>query len=137
MEQLGFELPATIRDVGIQKNRLRADIDATAKMINQYNNILDTLDRADIQLLKQTLQDVEKNIQPGLTRFNWNSLSILDYAAACHRILKNLNSIIEQINQIKKELDNRIKTELQSYHLFSTKKEVAESDVLLPCKVLY
>jgi len=137
MEQLGFELPATIRDVGIQKNRLRADIDATTKMINQYNNILDTLDRADIQLLKQTLQDVEKNIQPGLTRFNWNSLSILDYAAACHRILKNLNSIIEQINQIKKELDNRIKTELQSYHLFSTKKEVAESDVLLPCKVLY
>lgn len=137
MEQLGFELPATIRDVGIQKNRLRADIDVTTKMINQYNNILDTLDRADIQLLKQILQDVEKNIQPGVTRFNWNSLSISDYAAACHRILKNLNSIIEQINQIKKELDNRIESELQSYHLFSTKKEVAESEVLLPCKVLY
>ncbi|KYQ51703.1 Dynein heavy chain 10, axonemal [Trachymyrmex zeteki] len=134
MEQLGFELPATIRDVGIQKNRLRADIDVTTKMINQYNNILDTLDRADIQLLKQILQDVEKNIQPGVTRFNWNSLSISDYAAACHRILKNLNSIIEQINQIKKELDNRIESELQSYHLFSTKKEVAESEVLLPCK---
>lgn len=137
MEQLGFELPATIRDVGIQKNRLRADIDATTKMINQYNNILDTLDRADIQLLKQTLQDIEKHIQPGVTRFNWNSLSISDYAATCRRILKNLSSIVEQINQIKKELDNRIESELQSYHLFSTKKEVAESEVLLPCKVLY
>ncbi|KYN03638.1 Dynein heavy chain 10, axonemal, partial [Cyphomyrmex costatus] len=134
MEQLGFELPATIRDVGIQKNRLRADIDVTTKMIDQYNNILDTLDRADIQLLKQILHDVEKNIQPGVTRFNWNSLSISDYAAACHRILKNLNSIVEQINQIKKELDNRIESELQSYHLFSTKKEVAESEVLLSCK---
>lgn len=136
MEQLGFELPATIRDVGIQKNRLRADIDTTTKMINQYNNIVDTLDKADIQLLKQTLQDIERHIQPGVTRFNWNSLSISDYAATCHRILKNLNSIVEQVNQIKKELDNRIESELQSYHLFSTKKEVAESEVLLPCKVL-
>lgn len=137
MEQLGFELPATIRDVGIQKNRLRADIDVITKMISQYNAILDTLDKADIQLLKQTLQDVEKHIQPGVTRFNWNSLSISDYAAICCRILKNLNSIIEQVNQIKKELDSRIESELQSYHLFSTKKEVAESEDLLPCKVLY
>ncbi|XP_011874224.1 PREDICTED: dynein heavy chain 10, axonemal [Vollenhovia emeryi] len=134
MEQLGFKLPATIRDVGIQKNRLRTDIDATTKMINQYNDILDTMDRADLQLLKQSLQDVEKHIQPGVTRFNWNSLSISDYAATCRRVLKNLNSIVEQVNQIKKELDNRIESELQSYHLFSTKKEVAESEVLLPCK---
>ncbi|XP_018050925.1 PREDICTED: dynein heavy chain 10, axonemal [Atta colombica] len=134
MEQLGFELPATIRDVGIQKNRLRADIEVTTKMIDQYNNILDMLDRADIQLLKQILQDVEKNIQPGVTRFNWNSLTISDYAAACYRILKNLNSIVEQVNQIKKELDNRIESELQSYHLFSMKKEVDESEDLLSCK---
>ncbi|XP_011694340.1 PREDICTED: dynein heavy chain 10, axonemal [Wasmannia auropunctata] len=134
MEQLGFELPAPIRDVGIQKNRLRADIDTTTKMIDHYNNILDTLDRADIQLLKQTLEDVEKNIQPGVTRFNWNSLSISDYAAACHTILKNLQSIVEQVNQIKKELDNRIESELQSYHLFSTKKKVADAEVLLPCQ---
>jgi len=136
MEQLGFELPATIRDIGIQKNRLRADIEVTTKMIDQYNNILDMLDRADIQLLKQILQDVEKNIQPGVTRFNWNSLTISDYAAACYRILKNLNSVIEQVNQIKKELDNRIESELQSYHLFSMKKEVAESEDLLSCKVI-
>lgn len=137
MEQLGFELPAILRDVGVQKNRLRADIDATEKMIDHYNNIVDTLDKADIQLLKQTLQDVEKHIQPGVTRFNWNSLSILDYALSCGKMLKNLNSIVEQVNQMKKDLGNRIESELQSYHLFSTKKEIAESEILLPCKVLF
>lgn len=135
MEQLGFELPATVRDIGIQKNRLRTDIDAIKKIIDQYNDILETLDKADVQLLKQTLQDVEKHIQPGVTRFNWNSLSISDYAASCNRILKNLNSIINQVEQIKKELDNRINSELQSYHLFSTKKEITESESFLPCKV--
>lgn len=137
MEQLGFELPATIRDVGIQKTRLRTDLDAIEKMIDQYNNILKTLDKADVQLLKQTLQDVEKHIQPGVTRFNWNSLSISDYAAICNRILKNLVSTINQVEQIKKELDNRINSELESYHLFSIKKEIAESETLLPCKVYF
>lgn len=135
MEQLGFELPATIRDVGIQKNRLRTDIDAIEKIIDRYNDVLETLDKADVQLLKQTLQDVEKHIQPGVTRFNWNSMSISDYAANCNRILKNLDSTINQVEQIKKELDNRINSELESYHLFSTKKEIAESEIFLPCKV--
>ncbi|GAB1860436.1 Dynein heavy chain 10, axonemal [Camponotus japonicus] len=137
MEQLGFELPATIRDVGIQKTRLRTDLDAIEKMIEQYNNILKTLDKADVQLLKQTLQDVEKHIQPGVTRFSWNSLSISDYAATCNRILKNLVSTINQVEQIKKELDNRIDSELESYHLFSVKKEIAESEILLPCKTYF
>ncbi|XP_050455387.1 dynein axonemal heavy chain 10 [Cataglyphis hispanica] len=137
MEQLGFELPATIRDVGIQKNRLRTDIDVIERLIDQYNNVLETLDKADVQLLKKTLQDVEKHIQPGVTRFNWNSLSISDFAANCNRILKNLNSTINQVEQIKKELDNRINSELESYHLFSTKKEIAESEILLPCKTYF
>lgn len=135
MEQLGFELPAAFREVGVQKNRLRADIDVTEKMVNQYNSIVDALEKSDIQLLKRTLQDIERHLQPGVTRFNWNSLSISDYASTCGKMLKNLNSIVEQVNQMKRDLDSRIEFELQSYHLFSTKKEIAESEDLLPCKV--
>lgn len=135
MEQLGFELPAALRDIGVQKNRMRTDIDVTEEMINQYNHILDTLDEANVQLLKKLLRDVEKHIQPGVTRFTWNSLSISDYAASCHAVLKNLNSIVDQVNQMETDLDNQIKSELESYNLFSTKKEIAESEVLLPCKV--
>lgn len=136
MEQLGFELPAALREIGIQKNRLRADIDVTETMINQYNSVVDALEKSDLQLLKHTLQDIERNLQPGVTRFNWNSLTIPDYASTCSKMLKNLNSIVEQVNQMKRDLDSRIKSELQSYHLFSTKKEIAESEDLLPCKVL-
>lgn len=137
MEHLGFELPTTLRDIGVQKNRLRLDIDATKKMIDQYNNIMDTLDKADIQLLKRALQDIEKQIQPGIMRFNWNSLSISDYALSCGKMLKYMNSIVDQVMQMKRELDKRIESELQSYHLFSMKKEIAESEDFLPCKVFY
>lgn len=134
MEQLGYELPAALRDVGVQKNRLRADIAVTEKIVNEYNSVVDALEKCDVQLLKRTLQDIERHLQPGVTRFNWNSLSISDYAFSCGKMLKNLNSIVDQVNQMKRDLDSRIESELQSYHLFSTRKEIDERD-LLPCKV--
>jgi len=135
MEQLGFELPAILRDIGVQKNRLRADLYAIEKVINRYNNMLETLEKADVQLLKHTLQDIEKHIQPGVTRFNWNSLSISNYASLCNTMLKYLSSIIDQVNQMKKDIDIRIKSDLESYYLFSIRKEITEPDKFLPCKV--
>lgn len=48
MEQLGFHLPDVIRNTGIQKNRLRADIEVIEKMINEYNMIIDKLDKHDV-----------------------------------------------------------------------------------------
>ncbi|KAG7199559.1 hypothetical protein KM043_014170 [Ampulex compressa] len=137
MEQLGFELPSILRDVGIQKDRLCADIEATEKMIDQYNGIVDKMDKADIQLLKDILQEVEKHIQPGVMRFNWSSLSIADYAAGCGKLLKNLNSIVAQVNQMKKDMDNRIDSELRSYNLFSIDSDAVPTDQPLPCKMYF
>lgn len=48
MEQLGFNLPDVIRNTGIQKNRLRADIEVIEKMVNEYNMIIDKLDKHDV-----------------------------------------------------------------------------------------
>jgi len=135
MEQLGFELPMILRDIGVQKNRLRADMYAIEKVVDRYNSMLETLEKADVQLLKHTLQDVEKHIQPGVTRFNWNSLSILNYASVCNTMLKNLKSVIDQVNQMKKDIESRIESNLKSYYLFSLRKKIIELNILLPCKV--
>ena len=51
MEQLGFKLPLVIRDIGIQRNRIYNDIEATENMIQQYNDIMNSLDEADVRLL--------------------------------------------------------------------------------------
>ncbi|PBC34043.1 Dynein heavy chain 10, axonemal [Apis cerana cerana] len=76
MEQLGFELSPIVKDASIQKNRLRHDLDVMQKLIDQYNSMLEKMDKADIELLKNTLLDIEKHIQPG-----------------CEKLLKNLNSL--------------------------------------------
>lgn len=90
---------------------------------------------SQIQLLRNTLLDVEKHIQPGVMRFNWNSLNISDYAHDCEKLLKNLNSIVDQVNHMKSDLDNRINNDLQSYNLFSLPLRICNSEELLPCKV--
>ena len=52
LEQLGFELPSSIRDVGIQQTRLHQDVEVTEKMINQYNDIVDKLEETDVCLFQ-------------------------------------------------------------------------------------
>lgn len=94
-----------------------------------------------IELLKNTLLDIEKHIQPGVMRINWNSLNISDYAHECEKLLKNLNSLVEQLNHIKNDLDNRIFNGLQNYDLFSLPTKYYDDEnqliILLPCKVFF
>lgn len=87
-----------------------------------------------ILLLKKNLLNIEKHIQPGLTRFTWNSLNIQDYINNCKKLLRSLISIVDQVSRMKDDLDNRINTELQTYNLFILPPELYDSN-LLPCKV--
>ena len=49
MEQLGFELTPVVKDASIQKNRLRDDLEMMEKVINQYNEMIDKMDKADVR----------------------------------------------------------------------------------------
>nr|XP_034180267.1 dynein heavy chain 10, axonemal [Osmia lignaria] len=136
MEQLGFELAPIVKEAGIQKDRLRTDVQATERVITQYNQMIDKMDKADILLLKANLLDIEKHIQPGLTRFTWNSLNIQDYINNCKKLLRGLISIVDQVSRMKDDLNNRINTELQTYNLFILPPELYDCE-LLPCKTYF
>ena len=49
MEQLGFELTPIVKDASTQKNRLRDDLEMMEKVINQYNEMIDKMDKADVR----------------------------------------------------------------------------------------
>jgi hypothetical protein len=79
---------------------------------------------------------VEKHIQPGITRLNWNSLNINSYAVKCSKLLKNLSSIVTQIIQIRRDLDDQISNTLTPYNLFTTEEDPNEPGYeLKSCKV--
>ncbi|XP_076299609.1 dynein axonemal heavy chain 10-like [Lasioglossum baleicum] len=138
MEQLGFSLSPAVKEVGIQKDRLREDVDILQRVVKKYNSMLDEMSKPDIQLLKKMLLDIEKHIQPGVMRINWDSLNIVDFGNSCEKLLKNLSSTIDQINHMKADLDNRIFSEMQRYNLFSLSAYPAEEEgSFLPCKTYF
>lgn len=56
LEQLGFELSISLRDLCIQKDRLKSDIKIIQAMIEEYNEIMYKLDIADVRIFCFTLQ---------------------------------------------------------------------------------
>lgn len=91
--------------------------------------------QSQIRLLKNSLRNIEKHIQPGVSRFNWYSLGISDYTAGCGKLLKSLNSIVTQVNQMKRDLDLRIENDIRCYNLYTTAKEQELDAPLNACKV--
>jgi dynein heavy chain len=64
---------------------------------------------------------VERIIQPGLTRLNWNSLGVEAYSRDCHQILKNLASLVTQMGQISGEVQAVIDS-LEKFDFFHFEK---------------
>ncbi|XP_066583834.1 uncharacterized protein [Prorops nasuta] len=138
MEQLGFQLGkngSAVREIAVRSNSLRSDVEATESMIDKYNGILDQLEPADVELLRCALFEIEKCIEPGVTRFNWNSLNIGDYAKRCDNLLKGLSSQSLQINRIKRDLDEKILIEIGKARLYP--KDTDASRELPTCKELF
>ncbi|CAG5096513.1 Similar to DNAH10: Dynein heavy chain 10 [Cotesia congregata] len=110
LEQLKFELPISMRDKSIQKDRLKVDIELTQTIIDQYNELMDQLDPADV--------------------------NIPNYAAHSKKLLKNLESIIAQVNHIKKDLDSRIE-QISTYNLITITDSLDINNQLLQCNIYF
>lgn len=132
-------------------------MEVTEQMVNEFNSIMDKLSPTDvsalkishtdafikkfstlsqIQMMKNTLLSIERALQPGLTRFNWHSLGIAEYARGCKQLLKSLVSVVQQVNQLKIDLNNRIAKDIECYNFCSSKLQPQEGSVDLPgCKV--
>lgn len=140
------------------------DREAVEQMISHYNDIFEKFDNADvilsldnnstnqhtlyvhicieihnlvqILLLKHVLENVEKHIQPGVTRLNWCSMNIKDYATSCSNLLKSLSSVVVQITRIRQELDSQIDNVLSKFNLFASDNDPEEPNYeIRSCKV--
>jgi len=86
-----------------------------------------------LQFLKDHIVEVERHIQPGLTRFNWNSLCIAEYCKGCRQVLKNLTSLVAQMEKIRQELQAKNDC-MEKFDFFYFEKSEDGSGILC-CKV--
>ncbi|XP_045466201.1 dynein axonemal heavy chain 10 [Harmonia axyridis] len=135
MEYFGYMLPTDVRMVAIQKDRLQSDVQAITDMIEAYNDVTTKLTSPQMNLLKEEIKEVELYIQQGLSRINWRSLGISDYAKNCVLKINNLKTLFSQIEYIEADIDKRIK-KLSNFNLFDF-VTVEENTLRLPCKQFF
>lgn len=56
LELMGFTIPDTIRDVGMQEDRLHVDLYLTQQMVKKYNIVLDKLTGPEVSLTKHSIK---------------------------------------------------------------------------------
>lgn len=134
-EVLGYDLPAQIRMVAHQKDRFHADYQAICKLVSDYNNLVDRLDIPQLLFVKSHLREVEKQMQPGLSRINWTSQGVHDFAVGCQQVLRNLVTLVSQMEAVSVEVGRRLGY-LEQFNLFFVKSPEGDSSCL-GCKMYF
>ncbi|KAF9819085.1 hypothetical protein SFRURICE_000750 [Spodoptera frugiperda] len=145
LEQLGYDLPATIRDVAMQKSRLYYELEALESVIAKYNKNTSALSPSETHLMKKHFLDMERHILPGLTRVTWTALGIGDYIKDITKGENSLQAVYKQLKMVEKEVQFLV-DQLEAFDLFPVLKpknyldpKTGEPDStwLYPCKAYF
>ncbi|XP_026741363.1 dynein heavy chain 10, axonemal [Trichoplusia ni] len=145
LEQLGYDLPATLRDVAMQKSRLYYELEALENVIAKYNKNTTSLSRSETHLMKKHLLDMERHILPGLTRVTWTALGIWDYIKDITKVENSLQAVYKQLKMVEKEVQFLV-DQLEAFDLFPLVRPVDYIDPwtdkpdptwLYPCKTYF
>ncbi|XP_049877279.1 dynein axonemal heavy chain 10 [Pectinophora gossypiella] len=145
LEQLGFDIPANIRDVAMQKDRLYYELEALEVVIGKYNDSASSLSPSETHLMKKHLLDMEKHILPGLTRITWTALGIRDYITDITKCHNSLNSVYQQLKMVEREISFMV-DQIEIFDLFPVMKPTDYEDPdtglpddtwLHPCKTYF
>ncbi|KAF9424732.1 hypothetical protein HW555_000033, partial [Spodoptera exigua] len=145
LEQLGYDLPSTIRDVAMQKSRLYYELEALENVIAKYNTSTSSLSPSETHLMKKHLLDMERHILPGLTRVTWTALGIGDYINDITKGENSLQAVYKQLKMVEKEVQFLV-DQLEAFDLFPLLKpkdyldpKTGQPDPtwLYPCKAYF
>lgn len=132
LDSLKYELPEKVKMLATRKERLQKDVAAVKAMLKSYNSIMKELSIPQMNLLRNEIKHVELFIQQGLSRINWTSLGIVEYADICLTKINYFTNLYQRISHIENELHVKIK-QLSNFNLFDY-RTVEEEPTRLACK---
>ncbi|PZC71734.1 hypothetical protein B5X24_HaOG212562 [Helicoverpa armigera] len=145
LEQLGYDLPACIRDVAMQKARLYYELEALESVIAKYNTNTASLSTSETHLMKKHLLDMERHILPGLTRVTWTALGIGEYIKDITKGENSLQATYKQLKMVEKEIQFLV-DQLEAFDLFpllrpenyvDPRTDLPDPSWLYPCKAYF
>lgn len=82
---IGYDLPTSIREYTMKKEMLMVHVEALEEIICEYSNIIKELTPEEKQLLRNFLSLMEIKLLPGLNRITWVSISLANYIKNCKK----------------------------------------------------
>uniref|UniRef100_A0A8C3PXH9 Dynein heavy chain tail domain-containing protein n=1 Tax=Chrysolophus pictus TaxID=9089 RepID=A0A8C3PXH9_CHRPC len=129
MEQLGFPVPEIARNVALQEDRYRSYADGLKHMLDDYHNVVGTLNEAETKLLDDHIKELWKVFKLGQRRLNWNSLGIADFIVRCKQAIRKFEFLVHQIHANSADINNKL-LQIGSTNLF--KFPLSKSADVLP-----
>ncbi|ESN91800.1 hypothetical protein HELRODRAFT_96436 [Helobdella robusta] len=110
LEVLGFTVPQLAHNIALQEETLIRNYDQLFMMLISYHKVISQLSRAERILLAKQTNDLEKVLMPGASRFNWTSLSTLDYVQRCNEAIRKYESLVNQIKKHSRDIEKILST---------------------------
>ncbi|POI32185.1 hypothetical protein CIB84_004063, partial [Bambusicola thoracicus] len=129
MEQLGFPVPEIARNVALQEDRYIRYANGLKHMLDDYHNVVETLNEAETKLVDDHIQELWKIFKLGQRRLNWNSLGIDDFIVRCKQAIKKFEFLVHQIHAKSGDINDNL-LQIGSTNLF--KFPLSKSGDVLP-----
>ncbi len=105
LETLGFEVPEVARNMSVQKTKLTGIATALESMLARYHECVDSLEGAEVALMREEVGRVTQAFSAGHRRLTWNNQAIqescLDVGTTCISVL---DYKIKQVHMVKADV---------------------------------
>ena len=118
LERLGVDIPQEVRGVALQSEKYATFQCSLTKLLERRRSILNSLTPLERELLNLRIKTMNSSsIHKGCKMFNWNSLSIPEFLAACVRDLDDFEVLSKSVRANASEIE-RIIEDISNHDLF-------------------
>ncbi|KAF6017221.1 hypothetical protein EB796_024462 [Bugula neritina] len=131
LEHLGYHIPVLTRNLALQIDKYLGAQYKLQLMVDRYHLLLDSLNVAEIKLLDHHLKELRRIMKPGISRLNWYTLGITEFATKC------MHEYFEELSQNRSYTLRRLVTTYRAMSPMLTKIEglVVNTNTGKACKL--
>jgi dynein heavy chain len=100
MERLGLEVPGLVRSVCQKELYYKGLYNSLVLILQQKKSILARVSSIMVKAMAPHIDELDRNLQPGLTALTWTSLNLDNYLDANNRQLFKLSELVDRLLDI-------------------------------------
>uniref|UniRef100_A0A383W4S5 Dynein-1, subspecies f n=1 Tax=Tetradesmus obliquus TaxID=3088 RepID=A0A383W4S5_TETOB len=99
LDRKGFNIPPLALQVALQEDEYRAWTERLEWLLELYYKVTGALSPVEASLLSTRLQDLERCLEPGLVRLNWNNRGIDAFVASTSKAIQEFQGLHHSVQK--------------------------------------